>query len=78
MSDHGIVNGYRHDERGRVMGTFSSNNPEVEAWYGSRISLADQGDRGVAVESPAFVEPSGACLVPSGPFVPVLDVPRWP
>jgi hypothetical protein len=32
MSDHGIVNGYRHDERGRVMGTFSSNNPEVEAW----------------------------------------------
>ena len=44
------------------------------AQYGSRISLADQGDRGVAAESCAFVEPSGACLVPAGPRVPVLDV----
>jgi hypothetical protein len=27
-------------------------------WYGSRISLADQGDLGIAGESGAFVEPS--------------------
>jgi hypothetical protein len=30
----------------------------VAAWYGSRISLADLRDLGVAGESGAFVEPS--------------------
>src|SRR5208282_5353790 len=43
--------------------------------YGSRISLADQGNLDVAGESGAFVEPSGAGLVAAGPCVPVDDVP---
>ncbi len=44
------------------------------AQYGSRHSLADQGDVGVAGESGAFVEPSGAGLVAAGPRVPVPGV----
>lgn len=50
----------------------------VTGQYGSRTSLADQGDLGVAAESGAFVEPAGAGLVPPGPRVPVLDVAWWP
>jgi hypothetical protein len=39
------------------------------------ISLADQGDLGVAGASGAFVEPPGAGLVAAGPCVPVDDEP---
>src|SRR6266705_4370447 len=44
------------------------------AYYGSRHSLADQGDLGVPGESGALVEPPGACLVPSSPVQPVAFV----
>src|ERR1017187_4114817 len=42
--------------------------------YGSRHSLADQGDLCVAGESGTLVEPAGACLVPSAPVDPVVFV----
>lgn len=32
MSDHGIVDGYRRDECGHIVGTYSPGNPAVEAW----------------------------------------------
>src|ERR1022692_3456837 len=47
----------------------------VDAYYGSRTSLADQGNLGVAGESGAFVEPSWAGLVAAGPGIPVDDKP---
>src|SRR6266568_5145714 len=47
-------------------------------WYGSPISLADQGNLGVPGEPGAPVEPSGAGLVAAGPCVPADDVPGRP
>src|ERR1039457_1747700 len=48
--------------------------PAGESQYGSRHSLADQGDLCVAGESGTLVEPAGACLVPSAPVDPVVFV----
>ena len=52
MSDHGIVDGYRRDEHGRITGSYSPVNPAVEAWGLTRyraqlFSLLD------ALENPA-------------------------
>ena len=45
-------------------GKFELHNPARRAArYGSRHSLADQGDLGVAAESGALVVPAGAGLV---------------
>jgi len=52
--------------------------PVQGTWYGSRQSLADQGDVSVAGKPGALVEPAGTGLVAAGPDIPVLDVARRP
>jgi putative transposase len=53
-----------HSDRG-VQGEFN------RSWYGSRHSLSDQGDLGVAAEPGALVVPAGAGLVAAPPVQPV-------
>jgi len=52
MSDHGIVDGYRRDESGDIVGTCAPANPAVEAWGLTRYrtQLFDLLD---ALEDPA-------------------------